>query len=76
MVGLAREHLASNLGQITIYDPIPLRIVRVANIERAQLLLESPSRAALHRFMLLWLQLIREHAPRLRFTVEVDPLEI
>lgn len=76
MVGLAREHLASNLGQITIYDPIPLRIVRVANIERAQLLLESPSRAALHRFMPLWLQLIREHAPRLRFTVEVDPLEI
>ena len=76
MVALAREHLAEYLSQITIYDPIPLRIVRVANIERAQLLLESSSRAALHRFMPLCLQVIREHAPRLRFTVEVDPLEI
>ena len=55
---------------------MPLRIVRVANIERAQLLLESASRVALHRFMVQWLALIREQAPRLRFLVEVDPLEI
>lgn len=76
IVDLAKTHLAEHLQQITVYDPIPLRIVRVANIERAQLLLESTSRVALHRFMTLCLALLREQAPRLRFTVEVDPLEI
>lgn len=76
MVNLAQEHLSDSLDRVTIYDPIPLRIVRVANIERAQLLLESSSRPALQRFMSRWLGLLREYAPRIRFLVEVDPLEI
>src|SRR3546814_3306858 len=28
-------------ASLTLYDPVPLRVVRVANIERAQLLVES-----------------------------------
>lgn len=63
---------------VQIYDPVPLRIVRVANIERAQLLVESPQRQALQRFLLPWRMqlhtLARQH--RIRWVLEVDPLEI
>ena len=33
---------------------MPLTIQRVANVERAQMLMESPSRAALQRFLAAW----------------------
>src|SRR5690606_13928138 len=36
---------------LTLYDPVPLRVVRVANIERAQLLVESDNRPALQAFL-------------------------
>src|SRR5690606_9942921 len=35
---------------VTLYPAVPLTIQRVANVERAQLLVESDSRAALQRF--------------------------
>ena len=60
-----------------LYDPVPMRLARRANFERAQLLIESPSRRALQLFLPAW----REHldaikAPsRLRWHLEVDPLE-
>jgi len=63
---------------VTLYDPVPLRIVRVAHIERAQLLVESASRAALQTFLPAWLQALTtlpEAAP-VRWQLEVDPLEI
>ncbi|MVW70533.1 primosomal protein N' [Bordetella sp. 15P40C-2] len=65
-------------ASITLYDPVPLRVVRVANIERAQLLLESTSRPALQAFLTEW----SAHLPavasqsRVRWQLEVDPLEI
>lgn len=63
---------------VTLYDPVPLRVVRVANIERAQLLVECPNRPALHAFLTSWtadlIQLARRC--RVRHTLEVDPLEI
>src|SRR5690606_33166567 len=40
--------------EITLYPAVPLTIQRVANVERAQLLVESPSRAALQRFLAAW----------------------
>lgn len=63
---------------VTLYDPVPLRVVRVANIDRAQLLLESTQRRALQVFLSLWSQ----HLPQLpevskvRWQLEIDPLEI
>lgn len=66
------------LDQIMLYDPVPLRVVRVANIERAQLLVESSNRPALQRFLTYWCEdlfrLGRES--RVRYSLEVDPLEI
>ncbi|MEI2416008.1 primosomal protein N' [Orrella sp. JC864] len=62
---------------ITLYDPVPLRIVRVADIERAQLLAESGSRPALQAFLRGWVRRLPELAgSRVRWQLEVDPLEI
>jgi primosomal protein N' (replication factor Y) len=69
--------------EVFIYDPVPMRMVRLAGRERAQLLLESPSRIALQNFLNQWLPMIsagrgmtRGHAPGgVRWGVEVDPLE-
>jgi primosomal protein N' (replication factor Y) len=54
----------------------------VANVERAQMLIESPSRKALHRVLeLLQEQLhasrsLPEHKGLIRWLVDVDPLAI
>ena len=80
---LAAEHSndtdrAAN-GAVTLFDPVPLALVRVADVERAQLLLESRSRTALHQFLKRWLPLLRATkpaVPSLRWQLEVDPLEI
>lgn len=70
--------------EVFIYDPVPMRMVRLAGRERAQLLLESPSRIALQNFLNQWLPMIsagrgmtRGNAPGgVRWGVEVDPLEV
>lgn len=63
---------------VTLYDPVPLRVVRVANVERAQLLVECPNRPALHAFLSTWSAELFDLARqcRVRYTLEVDPLEI
>lgn len=63
---------------LTLYDPVPLRVVRVANIERAQLLVESDNRPALQAFLTTWSAELAEVAKafRVRWNLEVDPLEI
>lgn len=64
--------------RVTLYDPVPLRVVRVANVERAQLLAESVERPALQAFLAAWSERLhavgREH--KVRWHLEVDPLEI
>jgi len=61
-----------------LYDPIPLRVVRVANIERAQLLIESRHRPSLQACLARWVPRLPEAAEgvRVRYQLEVDPLEI
>jgi primosomal protein N' (replication factor Y) len=70
------------LAQLTLYPAVPMSIQRVANVERAQMLIESPSRAALQRFLTAWQAVL--HATRkqpegrglLRWAIDVDPLAI
>ena len=70
------------LDQITLYPAVPMSIQRVANIERAQMLVESPSRGALQQFLTAWQSVL--HATRqgsegkgvIRWAVDVDPLAI
>ena len=65
-------------AHVTLYSAVPLTIQRVANIERAQMLVESASRTALQRFLAAWhpvLQATREKG-LIRWAVDVDPLTI
>ena len=68
---------ASAHADVMLYDPVPMRMARRANLERAQLLVESPSRRALQNFLSAWGALLDAiKAPsRLRWHLEVDPLE-
>jgi primosomal protein N' (replication factor Y) len=69
-------------GLITLYPPVPMSIQRVANVERAQMLIESPSRTALQSFLSSWQDVL--HATRqgsdgrglIRWAIDVDPLLI
>lgn len=64
------------MNGITINDPIPMTVTRVANVERAQLLLESPSRPQLQAFLKEWLKILREQKTRVKWGLEVDPVDI
>jgi len=61
---------------ITINDPIPMSMTRVHNVDRAQLLVESPSRPALQAFLKEWMHALREMKTRAKWTLEVDPVDI
>jgi primosomal protein N' (replication factor Y) len=65
-------------AQVTIYSPVPMTLQRVANVERAQMVVESASRTALQRFLAAWHPVL--HATRekgvIRWAVDVDPLAI
>ncbi len=74
----AREAALPIAGEaISLYDPVPMRMVRLKNLERAQLLVESPSRPALQGFLAVWVPLLHTiRAPGgLRWHLDVDPLE-
>ncbi len=64
-------------GEVALYDAVPMRLHRLAHLERAQLLAESRSRPALQAFLSNWLAAVRVlKAPRaLRWHIDVDPLE-
>jgi primosomal protein N' (replication factor Y) len=61
---------------ITINDPIPMTMTRVANIDRAQLLIECASRPALQAFLSVWIDTLRDIKTRARWSLEVDPFDI
>jgi primosomal protein N' (replication factor Y) len=61
---------------ITINDPIPMSMTRVHNVDRAQLLVESASRPMLQQFLKEWLWILREMKSRVKWSLEVDPLDI
>src|SRR6185436_9893699 len=51
------------LEQVSLYSPVPATMQRIANVERAQMLVESASRPALQRFLAAWrveLQVLKE----------------
>jgi primosomal protein N' (replication factor Y) len=78
----AMEPALPGCTQVTLFAAVPMTIQRVANVDRAQMLIESPSRAALQRFLSDWHEVL--HATRqqpegkglIRWAVDVDPLAI
>jgi primosomal protein N' (replication factor Y) len=72
-------HLAAACTEhvgITIHDPIPMTMTRVANMDRAQLLVESVSRPALQAFLKEWIAALRALKSRVKWGVEIDPVDI
>jgi primosomal protein N' (replication factor Y) len=63
-------------SRVTVYDAVPLTIVKVMHVHRAQLLLESASRAALQTTLRSWQPMLRTLKGVLRWSIEVDPLDI
>lgn len=63
-------------GGITMNDPIPMTMTRVANVDRAQLLIECPSRPGLQAFLTDWMAVLRTIKTRAKWSLEVDPVDI
>jgi primosomal protein N' (replication factor Y) len=68
--------LAEAPAAVTLYDPVPMAMVRRAGIERAQLLVEAAQRGPLQKFLRSWLRDLRAQKSRVRWQIEVDPAEI
>jgi len=64
------------LDGIMMNDPIPMTMTRVHNVDRAQLLVESSSRPALQAFLREWVEQLRAMKSRVKWSLEVDPLDI
>ncbi|ARU06408.1 primosomal protein N' [Comamonas serinivorans] len=79
---MQQPQLAPLLDAVYLYPAVPLTVQRVAQVERAQLLLESTSRQALQRLMHAWQPLLhrtradKAHKALIRWLFDVDPLGI
>jgi hypothetical protein len=70
------HELAQAHQGVRIYDAVPLALVRVAHVERAQMVIESTSRTQLQTCLDQWLPKLAEIKTSVRWRVEVDPLGI
>ena len=61
---------------ISVYDPVPMPMAKIAGRGRAQLLIESAQRVRLHHFVEQWRRNLPASTPRLRWQLEIDPAEI
>ena len=72
----SRELAPETQDQVMIFDPVPMSVARVANRERAQLLVQSYSRPALQAFLAGWSEALNAvRAPGVRWHLDVDPIE-
>ena len=69
-------------AQVAAYPAVPMTIQRVANVERAQMLVESASRKALQAYLAAWQPVLFETRRQVdfkslvRWAIDVDPLAI
>lgn len=60
-----------------MFGAVPMFMMRLAERERAQVFLESASRADVHRAAALWLQMLQQNRNgNIRWSVDVDPQEM
>jgi primosomal protein N' (replication factor Y) len=69
--------LASRIShEVTIYDPVPAHMPRLAGRERGQLLVQCASRKKLQMFLKDWHSTLMEvSSKKVRWALDVDPLE-
>ncbi len=72
---LAEERAPEGLR---LYDPVPMRMTRLARRERAQLLVEADQRGPLQAFLAEWMAVLyrQRTARELRWQLDVDPLDV
>lgn len=61
---------------VVIYDPIPMALMKVADKERAQLLVEAASRQVMGRFLRQWYQKLCLLPGSVHWTMDVDPMDV
>ncbi len=67
--------LAPDTADVSVFGATPAPMARVANLERAQLLIQSASRLALQAFVRDWRPQLETIKPRVaRWSLDVDPL--
>jgi primosomal protein N' (replication factor Y) len=75
-------HTAALLTRLTVYPAVPMSMARIADTERAQMLIESRSRTTLQKFLNAWQGVLHQTKSRpeckgvLRWAIDVDPLTI
>ncbi len=75
-VARGRALLAASELRCEVYSPVPAGLARRAGLERGQVLVQSSERSALHEFLPRWRALLETtRQRRVRWTVDVDPLE-
>jgi primosomal protein N' (replication factor Y) len=61
---------------VTVYDPVPMTLAKLAGKARAHVLLQSPARPALHAYLRAWVEtLYALKAGAVRWHLDVDPIE-
>ena len=64
------------LAQLTVCDPVPMPLAQLRGQARAQMLIESASRPALHAALGPWVDALHAQRSSVRWQLVVDPLEI
>ena len=73
----AASHAGKAREAVTLYDPVPATIAKIAGHHRGHLLAQSASRTDLQRFLVEWRRLLIERkATRVRWSLDVDPIEL
>jgi primosomal protein N' (replication factor Y) len=73
---LEMAHALAQAEGVFLYDPVPALMPRIANRERAQLLVQSSNRGRLQAFLTRWITALRaQKTGTVRWSLDVDPLD-
>ncbi len=61
--------------EVSLFDPVPAQMARLAGMERAHLLVQAASRGALQAFLGTWNKALFGLGGSVRWALDVDPLE-
>ncbi len=76
-LGYAASQAEIARDAVTLYDPVPATISKIAGHHRGHLLAQSASRTQLQHFLSEWRPLLVERkAARVRWSLDVDPIEL
>lgn len=64
------------LDDIAIFDPIPMAVMKVADRERGQLLIEAASKVRLNRFLAIWIKELSDLKTSVHWVMDVDPIDV